>query len=146
MVTTTNITSEGMLDCLISKFLKTSKLDWMIFISAWPIRMIFFLIFFRVKNKWLRKLHNCFLNHFRGYSTHLIQKVGNFRISHFFSSSFLLIEMPSLNQKERVACLEYGREYNCKDWSRHRTTYSNKKISSDFLHFKEKCNKIFLHC
>ena len=126
--------------------LKTPWLYWMIFISA-SLNSIFILILFHVKNNWLISLlflftFILFLRLFNS-SDLKIWYISNLPFNLFF-----LIEMPSLNRNERVACLECGREYTHKDASSHRRTcgvlkclncnfytYSSEEL---FYHFKKR--------
>ena len=109
------------------------------------------LIFFHFKNNWLRNSHNYFclrLFFFEAIQLFFSKNLGHSK-SRFFSQPLSkIIEMPSLNRNERVACLECGREYTRKDVSRHRNhcgvlkcsncnfyTYSNEELAN---HIKKK--------
>ena len=102
-----------------SKFLKTPWLDWIIFISA-RLNSVSILIFFHVKNNCSRNLLFLFaFTHFLSLFNFSLLKIWDILNLPFFSL-FLPIEMPLLNRNKIIACLECGREYTCKDASRHR--------------------------
>ena len=87
--------------------LKTPWLDWMIFISA-RLNSISILILFHVKNNWLISL--LFLFTFIQFLR--LFNPSYLKIWYILNLPFnlsLLIEMPSLNRNEGVACLECGR-------------------------------------
>ena len=132
------------LDCLMP--LKTPWLDWMIFISA-RLNSISILILFHVKNNWLISLLflYTFIHFLRLFNSSYL------KIWYILNLPFnlsLLIEMPSLNRNEGVACFECAREYTHKDASSHRRTcgvlncsncnfytYSSEELT---YHFKKK--------
>ena len=104
----TKISLQLMLDSdwLIANFLKSPWLDWINFISA-RFNSKSILIFFNVKINWVRNLLFVFnFFHFLRLFNFSFLNILNLQ---FFL--FLLIEMPSLNRNERIACLECGREY-----------------------------------
>ena len=104
------------------------------------------LIFIHVKNNCFEKFA-VFVNFYSFFeATHLFfsKNLGQSKSPIFFR----LIEMPSLNSNERIACLECGREYTRIDASRHRKhcdvlkcsncnfyTYSSKELIN---HIKKK--------
>ena len=95
-----------------------------------PLNIISILIFFNVKNIWLKILLFLFnfFSFFEAIQLIFLKKIG-YILNLPFNFS-VLIEMPSLNRNERVACLECGREYTHKDASRHRRTCGNLKCSN----------------
>ena len=98
-----------------------------------PLNIISILIFFIVKNNWLKSL--LFLFNFilflRLFNSSYLKIWYILNLSFNFS---VLFEMPSLNRSERVACLECGREYTHKDASRHRRTCGVLKCSNCNFH------------
>ena len=105
-------------DWLIAKFLKTPCLDWINFISA-RLSSKSILTFFHVKSNWLRYLLFLFnFIHFLRLFNFSFLNIWDILNLPFFL--FLLIEMPSLNRNERIACHECGREYTRLHASRHR--------------------------
>ena len=102
--------------------------DWMIFVSA-RINSISILILFNVKNNWLKILLFLFsFIHFLRLFNSSYLKIW-YILNLPFNLSFL-IEMPSLNRNERVACLERGRENTRLHASRHRRTCGVLKSSN----------------
>ena len=133
-------------DWLIAKLLKTSWLDWMVFISA-RLNSISILIFFHVKNNLLIRLlfYFTFIHFLRLFNSSYLKFWDILNLPFNLS---LLIEMPSLKRNERLACLECGREYTRLHASRHRRTcvvlkcsncnfytYSSEELT---YHFKKK--------
>ena len=115
-------------DWLIAKLLKIPWLDWWIFISA-KLNSISILILFHVKNNWLISLLFLFtFIHFLRLFNSSYLKVW-YTLNLPFNLS-LLIEMPSVNRNERVACLECGRENARLHASRHRRTCGVLKCSN----------------
>ena len=99
--------------------MKTPWLDWMILFSA-RLNSVSILIFFHVKNNFSRILLFSFpFTHFLSLFKVSLLKIWDI-LNHPFFFIFLPIEMPLLNRKKRVACLECEREYTRKDASRHR--------------------------
>ena len=91
-------------DCLIAKLLKTPWLDWINLISS-RLNSNSILIFFHVKSNWLRNLLFLFIFiHFlRLFNFSFLKNWDILNLPFFL---FLLIEMPSLNRNEKIACLD----------------------------------------
>ena len=99
-------------DWLIAKILKTAWLDWIRFISA-RLNSESILIFFHVKNNWLRILLFLFIfiHFFRLCNFSFLNFWDILNLPYFF---YLLI------RNERIACLEFSTEYTRLHASRHR--------------------------